>query len=58
MKTGEPAIGLQECFLGEIVGQCVIATGQMTEEIAHGGLMVADQRTECSVIVGDKHAGD
>jgi hypothetical protein len=58
VEAREPAVGLDEGFLGEVVGQRMVAPREMAEKVAHGGLVAVDQFPERGVVVGDEHAGD
>ena len=57
-EMNEGAIGLDECLLRKIVGQGGIAAGEMTEKMAHGGLMSLNEFAECGSIVIDQRSRD
>jgi len=58
LELRQAAVSLHEGFLGQVVGQRVIPPHEMAQKVPHGGLVPADQFSECGVVVRDDHAGD
>jgi len=57
-ETFEAAISVDESFLGEVIGEGGIAVREVAKETAHGGLMAADECSECRPIIAREHARD
>lgn len=57
-EARQPAVGLEERFLGEVVGQRGIAAREMAEKKAHGRLMAKDKFSERRAVAGGNRAGD
>ena len=58
MIPSEGAVRANERFLRKIVGQRRIAPAEMTKEIAHRGLMAADEFAKRSVIIAYENPCD
>src|SRR5687767_7262887 len=58
VEAREPAVGLHERVLRQVIRQCRVSPRQMAQEMTHGGLVAANQLPERGVVVRDDYAGD
>lgn len=54
----EPPVGIDEGFLGEVVGEGCVAAGEMAKKAADGGLMSADEFPESGAVIAREYARD